>query len=140
MTRAYHRGEEVVEGVLHARLAVADHHRGLAEHLVLLLDVEGVPPVRLHLVELGALRLHLLAVHRQLLLDAGHDPGLDLKRAKRLLVIRHPSSATPRRDERGDVERAHVCRGRSPHRDGLGALMHSTSQKCRLFDDEALLL
>jgi hypothetical protein len=110
VTRAYHRGEEVVEGVLHARLAVADHQ-------VLLLDVEGVPPVRLHLLELGALRLHLLAVHRELLLDAGHDPGLDLQRAKRFLVIRHPSSATQKRDERGDVERAHVCRGRTPHRE-----------------------
>lgn len=31
----HHRGEQVVERVLHARLAVADHHRRLAQHLVL---------------------------------------------------------------------------------------------------------
>ena len=120
----HNQAVQVPQGGLQPLLAVGHHHRRLRHHLLLregggmapaeprqrqrpppagpapthrLLDVEGVRPGVLHLLDPRLLALQLLGVHPQLLLQPPHHARLDLQLPQRLAHRRpHSGPRLPR--------------------------------------------
>eukprot|EP01105_Mastigella_eilhardi_P015236 TRINITY_DN346_c0_g3_i2.p1 TRINITY_DN346_c0_g3~~TRINITY_DN346_c0_g3_i2.p1 ORF type:complete len:705 (+),score=137.95 TRINITY_DN346_c0_g3_i2:50-2164(+) len=81
--------DELVVGLCEPRARVADHRRGLVQHLHLLLHVVRVRARCFHPLHLGALIRHLLFVRRQVLVQPLAAARLDFESARDLLLVCH---------------------------------------------------